>query len=578
MRETAAHTILDVMKHITLCAINARYSHSSLALLCLKHAAAVPVKTAEYNINDSPAAIAENIIEGHPDVVGFSCYIWNIEHVVKVASVVKKVLPQCLILLGGPEVSFDGAALLRRWPFADVIIRGAGEIPFKRFTQCLAEGRGIDQTPSASLRTPDGICETPDAEAYELSSQPFLHGDLSAFENRMIYYETSRGCPFRCAYCMSAGERLSFLPLERVLKELEYFMSAGVRQVKLVDRTFNHPDTRARSIWSALIALKQKYPDSPTNFHFEVSASLLSAETIAVLEAAPPGLIQLEIGLQSTHAETLKAVRRAHDMQKLMSSTAALCKSGNLRVYVDLIAGLPHETPESFAHSFDDAYSLGADRLQLGFLKLLPGSHLRAEAERFGIVYADHAPYEVLRTRAMSYSHLRRLHRIEQVVDKLINKRQAEKTLALLVPLYGSAYRFFNRFTAFLDDNAFFARPQPRQAFFENLFLFASPQAGAEKLREAMAFDWLCQQRPNIWPKGISLPPYDSDFFADAENIARYLPQYQALKPREIQRRCVIAPFSCLFDAPVLALFDYGKTHGQSGFVQMIRQNKERRL
>jgi radical SAM superfamily enzyme YgiQ (UPF0313 family) len=568
------------MKRISLIAINARFSHSSLALLCLKHAAYEPdaIHLSEYNINDSAAEIAADIIAGSPDMAGFSCYIWNIEHVIKVASVVKKVLPDCLILHGGPEVSFDCATLMESWPFADIIIRGAGERPFAHLTQCLAHGRSIHTTPSACIRTSQGITETPDAPPYDFASQPFLYDDLSAFENRMIYYETSRGCPFRCAYCMSAGDDLSFLPLDRVRRELEHFMRANVRQVKLVDRTFNFPDDRAREIFAVLIALKEKYPHGAANFHFEISASLLSDATIALLATAPKGLIQLEIGIQSTNDDTLQAVSRAHDTQKLLRHTAALCRPQNLRVYVDLIAGLPMETMTSFGRSFDDAYSIGADRIQLGFLKLLKGSHMRKNAAQYGIQFTDHAPYEVLKTDTMTYQELRRLHRIEHVLDMLYNERQTLKTLDLLIPVFGSPYAFFDRFTQHLEDASYFARPQKRQAIFEQLFSFARFHMNQDVLREALCYDWLCLQRLGPWPDGIKMETENlREFFADDHRIKANFEQ--PLSIREIERRCVLLPFNHLFDTPALLLFDYAKDREDAGFIrELSRKNKERRF
>ena len=565
--------ILKTMKRISLIAINARFSHSSLALLCLKHAAFEPeaIKLSEYNINDSVAEIAADIIAGAPDAAGFSCYIWNIDHVIKVASIVKKVLPECLILLGGPEVSFDCAAFMDNWPFTDIVIRGAGEVPFAHLTKCLAQGESIYSMPSACIRTPQGIIETPDAPPYDFTSQPFLYDDLSAFENRMIYYETSRGCPFRCAYCMSAGEALIFLPLERVMTELEHFMRANVPQIKLVDRTFNHPDARAREIFAALIALKTKHPHSTTNFHFEISASLLSEQTTALLSAAPKGLIQLEIGIQSTNDDTLHAVSRAHDTQKLLANTAALCRPRNLRVYVDLIAGLPMETMISFARSFDDAYSLGADRLQLGFLKLLKGSRMRENASQYGIVYSDFAPYEVLKTASMTYQQLRRLHLIEYVLDLLYNQRQARKTLDLLIPLLGSPFAFFDRFTCHLEDVQYFARPQKKQAIFEQLYLFAKSQTDEDTLREALCFDWLCLQRLGVWPNGLHMETENlREFFVGKEAIEMYFKP--PLPIRELERRCVLALFKKLFGTPTLLLFDYGKNRNDEGYMRQIKK------
>ena len=559
--------IQSVMKTITLAAVNARFSHSSLALLCLKHAAydhqAVTAK--EYNINDSAMDIAADIISANPDAAGFSCYIWNIEHVLKIASIVKSVRPGCLIVLGGPEVSFGSSALMAQWPFADIIVRGPGEVPFAHLTKCLATGQSIESTPSACIRMPGGIVETPDAAPFDFAAQPFLYEDLAAFDNKMIYYETSRGCPFRCAYCMSAGQTLDFLPIERVKGELENFLSANVQQVKLVDRTFNHPDSRARELWAALIALKQKYPHSRTNFHFELSASLLTEETIRLLAEAPKGLIQLEIGIQSTHNDTLSAVNRAHDTAKLLQNTAALCRQGNLRVYVDLIAGLPMETMDSFACSFDDAYSLGADRLQLGFLKLLRGSRMRENAAKYGIVYTDHAPYEVLKTDTMSFEDIRHLRRIEQVLDRLCNEQQAIKTLELLIPVFGSPFAFYDGFTRHLQSAGYFDRPQKTQAVFEQLFAFAKHRLENERLREALVYDWLCLGKPGPWPEGLSVKTYR---LRDLPDTAR--DRLTGASVRESERRYILAEFSCLFAQPALLLFDYSKPRDDDGFIRRI--------
>lgn len=555
------------MKKIILAAVNARFSHSSLALLCLKHAAFNPrvVTAKEYNINETVMDIAADMIAHEPDMAGFSCFIWNIEHVVKIASILKSVLPGCLIVLGGPEVSFGCEALMAQWPFSDVIIRGAGEMPFAYLTQRLAEGQSIESTPSACIRTSGGLIVTPDAPSFRLTDQPFLYDDLTIFENKMIYYETSRGCPFRCAYCMSAGEAPDFVPVERVIKELEHFMRAGVQQIKLVDRTFNHPDARAQQIWTALIALRQKYPLSSTNFHFEVSANLLSEETLRLLAAAPPGLIQLEIGIQSTHDETLNAVNRAHNTQKLLQNTAALCRLNNLRVYVDLIAGLPMETPDSFARSFNDAYSLGANRLQLGFLKLLRGSRMRENADVYGIVYTENAPYEVLKTDTMSYEHLRRLHRIEQVLDCLYNDRQTEKTLDLLIRAFKTPYTFFDCFTHYLDDAGYFTRPQKKQAMFEQLYCFAKQIIDETLLREALSYDWLSLGKPAVWPQGISVPVHHV-----RETDSALLPE--GLSLREALRRFVLAEFCRLFEKPCVLIFDYTKTRDDDGFVRIKKE------
>jgi radical SAM superfamily enzyme YgiQ (UPF0313 family) len=564
------------MNTILLCALNARYSHSCLALLYLKHAApGLPVSTAEYNINDSTAQIVADIVVTSPDAVGFSCYIWNISHVLKIASAVKKLLPGCLILLGGPEVSFDAPALMQDHRFIDIIVRGAGEAPFAHFSSAFCRGQSITDTPSACIRDGETLIETANAEPTPLAVLPFVYDDLSPFAHKILYYETSRGCPFRCAYCLSAETPLDFLPTGRVIRELEFFIRHSVRQVKLVDRTFNHPDSRAREVFSALIALAAKYPQSRTNFHFEISASLLSPQTLAVLTAAPPGLLQFEVGIQSTHADTLAAVGRSHDTKKLLDNASALCRMDNLRVHVDLIAGLPCETEQTFSRSFDDAYRLGAHRLQLGFLKLLKGSPLRAQADRFGIIFTDDAPYEVLQTASMSYATLRCLHRIEALVDTLYNSRAAHRTLALLTA-HLSPYALFSQLTAHFEKDGFFTRPHKLTEMFEHLYVFASGlhDIDASLLRESLAFDWLCRQRSDAPACCAMLPSGDDKafarrFFTDANAVSRYLPDL-GLSARQLERRCRIVFFPLLFGKPSYALFDYGKKPDDPGFWQLI--------
>jgi len=564
------------MKTILLCAFGARYSHSSLALLYLRQAApGLPIRTAEYNINENPSEVIESIISFAPDAVGFSCYIWNIGIVLKVASAVKKLLPECAILLGGPEVSFDAPVLMRSHDFIDIIIHGPGEAPFRCFAQSFCRGESITSTPSACIRTDGGFVETADIKPLSLADIPFVYDDLSPYANKLIYYETSRGCPFHCAYCLSAETSLDFLPVGRVVRELEFFMRNRVRQVKLVDRTFNYPDSRAREIFSALIDLSAKYPQSRTNFHFEISASLLTNETLAVLAFAPPGLIQFEVGIQSTHGETLRAVGRSHSTPALMDRAARLCAMANLHVHVDLIAGLPLETSDTFAASFNDAYRLSADRLQLGFLKLLKGSPLRAKTDRFGIVYTDDAPYEVLKTASMSYAELRRLHRIESLLDTLYNDRAARRTLCLLT-VQCPPYDVFNRFAAYLEGQGFFTRPQALASLYEHLYAFAPglPDIDVATLRESLAFDWFSRQSTDC-PASFSLPQtneqkaFTHHFFADANVVSRYLPN-TGQTVRQLQRRCRIAFFSRLFGSPAAVLFDYGQKPDLPGFWQII--------
>ena len=568
----------DAMKRILLCGVNARYSHSCLALLCLKHAAPedLPVEIMEFSINDRVPAIVDAIFRARPDAVGFSCYIWNIGHVLKIASTVKKVLPECFILLGGPEVSEGAGEMTAQHSFVDMIVCGPGEAPFAHFAPRFCAGQDVSDTPSACVRLEGGIRRTPAAPPFDMNDIRFMYGNLDIFRNRTIYYETSRGCPFRCAYCLSAEEPVALLDTARVEKELEYFVSSGVRQVKLVDRTFNFPPERAKYILKTMIALREKYPESQTNFHLEMSACLLDEETISLLASAPEGLLQLEIGIQSTHPETLRAVRRTHDTQAVLRTTAALCALPGLRVHADLIAGLPEENYAAFSRSFDDAYNLHPDALQLGFLKLLRGSPLRREARKLGIVYTDYAPYEVLETPAISHEELSVLHRIAALLDTLYNSQQLKTTLAHLVPMFASPFAFFEQAAAYFDAQGFFSRPQPPQRALALLAAFCTQQGcDSPAVREALSFDWCSRGEGGAWPQGVETPVEPEpqalrSFFADPQHIQTYLPHYAHLQPRQIEKHCRVYAFPHLSPAPGIVLFDRGLSRGDKGFVQVI--------
>ena len=575
-RFAASHYTLG-MKSITLCGINARYTHTNLALRCLQKTAvgsnAIIVET---NINDSVSAIVHSIIETSPDAVGFSCYIWNIDHVLKAASTVKKILPDCFVIFGGPEVGKDGAALLGAHPFIDMAIRGAGELPFAHFAQQLIAGGSIMQTPSAAIRSGSEIIITQDAPPFEISELPFLYGDIAEFKNKIVYYETSRGCPYRCAFCISAGEAMTYLPLDRVAAELEHFFKAGVAQVKLVDRTFNYPPKRARTIVETLLTLAEEYPQASPCFHFELSANLLDDETLGLLQKAPAGLIQVEIGVQSTNPKTLEAVCRDHDTGKLLAAAKTLCAMPNIHVHVDLIAGLPFEDYTSFAKSFNDVYALGAQRIQLGFLKVLKDSAMRGMASDYDIIYTDYAPYEVLCTHVLSYDELEWLHRISDVVDLLVSSGHFIKTLDMLIESAVSPFDFFEAITTHLKADGFFDAHQSKSALFAQLCSFAQSSPDTDRAAQALRYDWLCLEKPRRWPKGLESERSDAqlqavrDFFNNKQRIQKYLPEYQNLSSSEVSRRCHVAFFTQLFDKPTAVLFDYGKRCGDEGFAQTI--------
>lgn len=563
-----------------MCALNARYTHSNLALLCLKHSVQPndDIHILELSINDRVSEIVDRIVSQRPDAVGFSCYIWNIELVLKAASTVKKILPRCIIFLGGPEVSFNSEALIIKHSFIDMILRGEGEISFKDFIERLNNEQTIKDIPSASIRVKNDIITTQDAPLFDMAELPFLYQDLTPYKNKTLYYETSRGCPYRCAYCMSANENMRFLPLDRVYTELEYFLKANVQQVKLVDRTFNYPKQRAYDIFKTLIDLSKKYPESRTNFHFEISACLLDDQMLELLSHAPKDLIQLEIGIQTTHAPTLKAINRSHDLDKLFRSTKVLCDMPNIHVHVDLIAGLPHEDYATFANSFNDVYALGAQQLQLGFLKVLKGSPMHDMAEEYAIQYTDYAPYEVLSSHVLSYDELKSLHRIEHVVDTMVNTGHFSMTLARLVPRFDTPFEFFEQLTDYLEESTFFNRPQKKQSLFAKIYQFALIYLKDEIniIKEALIYDWLCLEKPRNWPDGLEVCHSDRNkqqmrkLYRDADFIAKYLPAYHNLSGGEISKRCIMVLFHDLFEKPSWVLFDYGHKRGDSSFAQSI--------
>ena len=566
MRIANVGIILLCMKNITLCGINARYSHSSFSLLCLKSAAATlsRITIKEFSINDRVSQIADRLHQTDPDAVGFSCYIWNIEHVLKTASIIKKIRPECLILLGGPEVSFDSADIMRQYRFVDMIIRGAGEAPFEEFLRRFEAGISFYRMPSACIRQGARILSNPAAPPYDWAGRTFMYEDLGAFDHKVVYYETSRGCPFQCAYCMSAGESVAFLPLDKVKQELECFVRANVSQVKLVDRTFNFPCERAYEIIKTMIDLSNRYPQSATSFHLEISASLLDGQTLDLIRQGRDGLLRFEVGIQSTHPETLQAVRRTHDMQKLLDNTRILCTMHNIHVHADLIAGLPHESYALLKKSFNDVFCLNPDTLQLGFLKVLKGAPIRDMAESFDIVFQPFPPYEVLSTHVLSYDELSALHKIETVFGVMYNDGCLKKTLDVLIPAFESPFDFFEQFTAYLDHQNYFKRPHALQDIFDYVYVFAM-ESGAgthARVQEALIFDWLNLQKTASVPQSLDISYSETErkqiraFYLSPAAVRKYVPAYAHLSPKEIDKRCRIYLFRHLYPIPTAVLFD----------------------
>lgn len=428
-----------------LVAINAQYIHTNLAVryLCRYQDLdkSQDVSFAEFTINQLPEQIFRRIYEQNPDLLCFSCYLWNIRTVLQLADDYKQLRPEAKILLGGPEVSYDGEALLRDHPAVDFIIAGEGEKVLRPLLDCLSSAVGekdLSSVPGLVYRGKAGQpISNPRPAPMELGQLPFPYeGELDELKNRLVYYETSRGCPFNCRYCLSSAEHgVRFQPLEKVFRELQYFLDARVRQVKLVDRTFNCKRSHYRPILQYLL----ERDNGITNFHLEVSADLLEEEDLALLSRARPGLFQLEIGVQTTHPETAAAVDRLAPFERIAHAVEQIHRFRNIHCHLDLIAGLPQEGYADFARSFDDVFSLRPEQLQLGFLKLLKGSYLREHAAALGLKFCSAPPYEVLASDKLSFGELSRLKGIEEMVEIYYNSGRFEQTLVFLLDSWSAS-------------------------------------------------------------------------------------------------------------------------------------------
>lgn len=431
---------------VVLAALNAKYTHSSLALRYLSKAArGFDHEAVEYNINQDLAQIAGDLSRRKPDVLGFSCYIWNIEQVLQITADLRLVNPGLTIVLGGPEVSFDVEFWLEKHPQIDYIVAGEGEEAWPAFLKLWDESRGnpsleeLAAIPGLAFRWGEEIRQNPTRHV-DLGSIPEVYDDVTGLENRIVYYETTRGCPFRCAYCLSSvmGPVRKF-PLDRCKTELERLAEANCEQIRFVDRTFNFDPGRAFELIEFMIGL-----DTTTRFQLEVGGDILTPQLLELLTTSPEGRLQFEIGVQSTNPPTLAAVSRGQDLDELAWKVKFLTGNTKVRVLLDLIAGLPEESFDRFGQSFDFAYQLNPHRIHLGFLKLLRGSRLRDEAEQFGCLYSQRAPYEVLQTNHISHAELRHLHIVEDLVERYYNSQRFTKSLGYLTKEFGSPFSFFH--------------------------------------------------------------------------------------------------------------------------------------
>ena len=479
--------------NVLLLALNAKYIHSSLALRSIKCYAkdyASHINILEMTINNYENEIIKEVYKASPDIIGISCYIWNMSLVKTLIPTLKKVLPGSTIILGGPEVSYDCEDLLKSLD-VDIIMEGEGEVTWKeyldyRFKQisCMENIKGL------VYKSGETVKKNKPRPPLELNDLPFVYSELEDTQHKIIYYEASRGCPFNCQYCLSSvNGSVRFVPIDTVKKHLQYFIDHQVKQVKFIDRTFNAHKAFAIALWDYLITHDNHY----TNFHFEIAAELLDDEMIQLLKLARPGLIQFEIGVQSTNPQVLDTIKRKMSYVKISEVIRKIKTLGNIHQHLDLIAGLPLETYDSFKRSFNDVIALKPEQFQLGFLKVLRGSGLRRDAKKYGLAYKLHPPYEILYTNAITYGEILRLHGIEEMLERYYNSGRFETILTYLFTCFSSAFDFFEKLVIFWEQKGYDTISHNKIAYYLKLVEFIDSYAhiNHELSRELIRFDYL---------------------------------------------------------------------------------------
>ena len=539
---------------VILAAVNAKYIHSNLAVHSLKAYARTyteEIEVAEYTINQTFDAILQDIYRRKPDLLGISCYLWNIEYVGQLLRELPKILPDTKIWLGGPEVSYDAKAVLEQYPKVEGVMCGEGEETFAELLRVYHEEKGalcsgvkrdelFSDIPGIAYRNKDkAVIQNDFRPVIDLSTIPFVYDHIEDFENRIIYYESSRGCPFSCSYCLSSIDKcLRFREIELVKKELQFFIDKKVPQVKFVDRTLNCRHDHAMAIWTYI----HEHDNGITNFHFEVSADLLNEKEIALINRMRPGLIQLEIGVQSANEITIREINRTMKIDILSTIVDKIKKGNNVHQHLDLIAGLPYEGYESFGKSFDRVYKMNPEQLQLGFLKVLKGSVMHDRAQEYGIVYQDRAPYEVLSTKWLTYAEVIRLKQIEEMVEVYYNSGQFCCTMAALEQEFASPFCMYECLAAYYDEKNAFAVSHSRIGRYEILydFIVKTCKERSEQYMEMLTLDMYLRDNVKKRPEFLRESGVSSDeaaaFYKKEEKERTYLKAYEGYDRRQMRK------------------------------------------
>lgn len=563
-----------------LAAIGSKYIHCNLAVHSLKAYAeakgtASAIEVAEYTINQNRENILADLGKRRPDAVGFSCYIWNIRLVKSLAADFWRIYPETDIWLGGPEASYDAEEILKQLPFVRGVMVGEGEETFR----CLMEwydktggvlSEGLSRIAGLVWRQGEAIRKNPRRPALDLSELPFVYDSIAGNSDHKIwYYESSRGCPFSCSYCLSSIDRgLRLRSWQQIERELSFFLEQNVSQVKFVDRTFNCHHEHAGRIWKYLA----EHDNGVTNFHFEIAADLLLEEELQLLRRLRPGQVQLEIGVQSANRDTLREIRRTTDLERLADCVKALADLNNIHLHLDLIAGLPYENYESFGRSFDWVYRLKPEQLQLGFLKVLKGSYMYEKAEEYGVTYSCEPPYEVLKTCWLSYEELCRLKRVEKVLEIYYNSGQFIHTIERLCQFYHSPFALYEELAEYFERQGLFERQLGRPERFRVLWEFISKQAARLKntlfcetaWSELLVYDYYLREnakiRPSFAPKQDADWPSITAWYADHGARSPRLAAYHGYSYRQLLHMTHAEVFHRGFSQngqKMLVIFDY---------------------
>lgn len=554
---------------ILLTAVNSKYIHSNLAVYSLKayHDAHSDrkdtVELAEYTINQLQEEIIKDIYKKQPDVLAFSCYIWNIEMIHRMICELKKILPDTDIWLGGPEVSYDAKEVLKNHPQIKGVMIGEGEQTFCELAACY---ENFDENCEKELLKVRQICfrsqtgeivATPYRELMNMDELPFVYQDMRVFEHKIIYYESSRGCPFGCSYCLSSVSRsVRFRSLPLVFAELQIFLDAKVPQVKFVDRTFNCNHERTL----ALLHFLRTHDNGVTNFHFEVAADLLNDEEIRLIRQMRPGLIQLEIGVQSTNTDTIREIRRTMRLEEVREHVARIKEKGNIHQHLDLIAGLPYEDIKSFRKSFDDVYNMRPDQLQLGFLKVLKGSYMQEMQQEYELRYKDEPPYEVLSTKWLPYSDVIELKGIEEMVEIYYNSGQFTHVVEALVENYASAYQMYQDLWQYYEDHDYMGIQHRRSARYEIVQDFVKEKypEQADVMRELLTYDYYLREnaksRPEFAGEDATDKRFVRAFYEEEEKERKHLPGYEQFDRNQMRKMTHLEYFPHMGK---MLLFDY---------------------